>query len=122
MERIADGEEGIRWDMGHRTGVLRRAVKRLAASAKEHEAPKLRKDCVQMGAMPVSELPDREPVRVAGTLRTVPCGPGRARSRALVRPSFSDDGARSMSLGYWARPPPSQGIEPGRALVGLRPR
>ena len=66
--------------MGKNPGVLRRTVTRLASSAKEHEAQELQKGCVELGAVPVTELPDREMVRVAGTLRTVTLRPkiGRA--------------------------------------------
>ncbi len=100
-------------DMGTNPGVLRRAVTRLASSAKEHEAQELQKDCVEMGAVPVSELPDRELVRVAGTLRTVTLRP-RAGVPALVAELY--DGSGSISL-VWLGRRQIPGIEPGRAMI-----
>lgn len=99
--------------MGTNPGVLRRAVTRLASSAKEHEAQELLKDCVEMGAVPVSELPDRELVRVAGTLRTVTLRP-RAGVPALVAELY--DGSGSISL-VWLGRRQIPGIEPGRAMI-----
>ncbi|MGH8970161.1 MAG: DNA-binding protein, partial [Actinomycetes bacterium] len=52
-------------------GPLRRALNRLASSAKEHEAAELQQDCRQVGATLIAELPRRERVTVAGILRTV---------------------------------------------------
>ena len=97
--------------MGNHPGVLRRAVTRLASSAKEHEAQELQKDCVELGAVLVSELPDRELVRVAGTLRTVTLRP-RAGVPALVAELY--DGSGSISL-VWLGRRQIPGIEPGRA-------
>ncbi len=99
--------------MGTNPGVLKRAVTRLASSAKEHEAQELQKDCVQMGAVLVSELPNRELVRVAGTLRTVTLRP-RAGVPALVAELY--DGSGSISL-VWLGRRQIAGIEPGRALI-----
>lgn len=99
--------------MGQSPGVLRRAVNRLASSAKEHEAAQLQKECVEIGATPISELPDRERVRVAGTLRTVTLRP-RAGVPALVAELY--DGSGSISL-VWLGRRQIAGIEPGRALV-----
>ena len=84
---------------------------RLASSAKEHEAQELKKDCVDMGAVLVNELPDRELVRVAGTLRTVTLRP-RAGVPALVAELY--DGSGSISL-VWLGRRQIPGIEPGRA-------
>ncbi len=99
--------------MGNNPGVLRRAVTRLASSAKEHEAQELQKGCVELGAVAVSELPDRELVRVAGTLRTVTLRP-RAGVPALVAELY--DGSGSISL-VWLGRRQIPGIEPGRSLV-----
>ena len=99
--------------MGNHPGVLKRAVTRLAASAKEHEAAELQKGCVEVGAVPVRELPDRELVRVAGTLRTVTLRP-RAGVPALVAELY--DGSGSISL-VWLGRRQIPGIEPGRALI-----
>lgn len=99
--------------MGNTPGVLRRAVTRLATSAKEHEAQELQKGCVEVGAVPIKDLPDRERVRVAGTLRTVTLRP-RAGVPALVAELY--DGSGSISL-VWLGRRQIPGIEPGRALV-----
>jgi len=100
--------------MGNSQGVLRRAVNRLASSAKEHEAAELQKDCVEVGATLVRDLPDRERVRVAGTLRTVTLRP-RAGVPALVAELY--DGTGSISL-VWLGRRQIPGIEPGRELIG----
>jgi hypothetical protein len=99
--------------MGNHPGVLRRTVNRLATSAKEHEAHELQKGCVQLGAVPVSELPDREMVRVAGTLRTVTLRP-RAGVPALVAELY--DGSGTINL-VWLGRRQIPGIEPGRAVI-----
>lgn len=92
---------------------MRRAVNRLASSAKEHEAAELQKDCVQVGATLVKDLPDRERVRVAGTLRTVTLRP-RAGVPALVAELY--DGSGSLSV-VWLGRRQIPGIEPGRGIV-----
>ena len=94
--------------------MLRRAVNRLATSAKEHEAAELRQDCVDLGATLIRDVPDRERVRVAGTLRTVTLRP-RAGVPALVAELY--DGTGSLSL-VWLGRRQIPGIEPGRSLVG----
>jgi hypothetical protein len=99
--------------MGNHPGVLRRTVTRLASSAKEHEALDLKKNCAEVGAVLISELPDRELVRVAGTLRTVTLRP-RAGVPALVAELY--DGSGSISL-VWLGRRQIPGIEPGRAVV-----
>jgi hypothetical protein len=99
--------------MSQSPGVLRRAVNRLATSAKEHEAAELQKDCVEIGATPIALLPDRERVRVAGTLRTVTLRP-RAGVPALVAELY--DGSGSISL-IWLGRRQIAGIEPGRGIV-----
>jgi hypothetical protein len=99
--------------MGSTPGVVRRAVSRLATSAKEHDAAELAKDCVEVGATLVRDLPDRERVRVAGTLRTVTLRP-RAGVPALVAELY--DGTGTLSL-VWLGRRQIHGIEPGRAIV-----
>jgi hypothetical protein len=99
--------------MGNNPGVLRRTVTRLATSAKEHEAHELQKGCVELGAVPVTELIDRELVRVAGTLRTVTLRP-RAGVPALVAELY--DGSGSINL-VWLGRRQIAGIEPGRAVI-----
>jgi hypothetical protein len=100
--------------MGDRSGMFRRTVSRLATSAKVHEAEELQKGCVEMGATPIAELPNRERVTVAGTLRTVTLRP-RAGVPALVAELY--DGSGSISL-VWLGRRQIHGIEPGRQLVG----
>ena len=99
--------------MGNNPGMLRRTVNRLASSAKEHEAHELQKGCVELGAVPVIELPDREMVRVAGTLRTVTLRP-RAGVPALVAELY--DGSGTINL-VWLGRRQIPGIEPGRAVI-----
>lgn len=99
--------------MGDQPGVLRRAVSRLATSAQVHEAEELQKDCVEMGATLISELPARQRVTVAGTLRTVTLRP-RAGVPALVADLY--DGSGSVSL-VWLGRRHIAGIDPGRSLV-----
>jgi hypothetical protein len=100
--------------MGDQPGVFRRTVSRLATSNKVHEAEELQKDCVQLGATPVAELPARERVTVAGTLRTVTLRP-RAGVPALVAELY--DGSGTISL-IWLGRRQIPGIEPGRQLIG----
>jgi hypothetical protein len=95
------------------TGVLRRALSRFTATAKEQEAAELQQDCVESGCTLVSELPSRERVAVAGTLRTVTLRP-RAGVPALVAELY--DGSGSISL-VWLGRRQIPGIEPGRRLV-----
>ncbi|MGZ4590731.1 MAG: OB-fold nucleic acid binding domain-containing protein [Actinomycetes bacterium] len=99
--------------MGDQPGVLRRAVSRLATSAKVHEAEELQKGCVQLGATPVAELPTRERVTVAGTLRNVTLRP-RAGVPALVAELYDGSGAISL---IWLGRRQIPGIDPGRQLV-----
>ncbi len=94
-------------------GVVRRTVNRLASSAREHEAAELLKDCAEVGATQICELPERQLVRVAGTLRTVTLRP-RAGVPALVAELY--DGSGSISL-VWLGRRRIPGIEPGRAMV-----
>jgi len=99
--------------MGQTPGVLRRAVSKLASSAKEHEAAELQEECAVVGATPIALLPERERVCVAGTLRTVTLRP-RAGVPALVADLY--DGSGSVSL-VWLGRRQIAGIEPGRTLV-----
>jgi OB-fold nucleic acid binding protein len=94
-------------------GVLRRALSRLATSAKEHEAAELREDCARVGATLVKDLPSRERVVVAGTLRTVTLRP-RAGVPALVAELY--DGTGSISV-IWLGRRQIPGIDPGRSIV-----
>lgn len=99
--------------MGNSPGVLRRAVARLATTAKEAEAVELQQECAQVGGTLACDLPDREVVRVAGTLRTVTLRP-RAGVPALVAEVY--DGSGSIAL-VWLGRRQIAGITPGRTLV-----
>lgn len=95
------------------TGVLRRALSRLATSDKEHEAAELRQDCTLSGCTAVADVTARERVTVTGTLRTVTLRP-RAGVPALVADLY--DGSGSISL-VWLGRRQIPGIDPGRKLV-----
>jgi hypothetical protein len=97
----------------HIPGVVRRTLSRLASSAKEHEAAELREGCDRIGATQVADLPARERVVVAGTLRTVTLRP-RAGVPALVAELY--DGSGTMSL-VWLGRRQIPGIDPGRSIV-----
>jgi hypothetical protein len=97
----------------HNPGVVRRTLNRLASSAKEHEAAELREECVEVGATLVSDLPARQQVVVAGTLRTVTLRP-RAGVPALVAELY--DGSGTVSI-VWLGRRQIPGIEPGRSIV-----
>ena len=99
--------------MGDQPGVLRRTVSRLATSAKVHEDEELQKGCVEVGATAVADLPHRERVTVAGTLRTVTLRP-RAGVPALVADLY--DGSGSVCL-IWLGRREIPGISPGRSIV-----
>ena len=104
--------------MGNHPGVLRRTVSRLATSAKEHEAAGAAEGLRRAGRGPGRpSCRDREQVRVAGTLRTVTLRP-RAGVPALVAELY--DGSGSISL-VWLGRRQIPGIEPGRAVIALRP-
>ncbi len=95
------------------SGVLKRALSRLASSAKDHEAAELRDDCTAAGCTPISRLQARERVAVTGTLRTVTLRP-RAGVPALVAELY--DGSGSISL-VWLGRRQIPGIDPGRRLT-----
>lgn len=95
--------------------MFRRTVSKLATSAKVHEAEQLQKGCVKLGATPVSELPHRERVTVAGTLRTVTLRP-RAGVPALVAELYDGSGAISL---IWLGRRQIPGIEPGRQMIAF---
>src|ERR1700709_1643640 len=99
--------------MGEQPGALRRAVSRLATSAKVHEADERQKDCAEVGATPVADLPRRERVTVAGTLRTVTLRP-RAGVPALVADLYDGSGSGCLT---WAGRRGARGREPGRSIV-----
>lgn len=97
----------------HGPGVLKRALSRLATSAKEHEAAELRDDCNSLDCTPVTELKARERVAVTGTIRTVTLRP-RAGVPALEAELY--DGSGSLSL-VWLGRRQIPGIDPGRKVT-----
>ncbi len=94
-------------------GVLRRALTRLASSAKEHEAAELQEDSVRVGASLVCDLSRHERVTVCGTLRSVTLRP-RAGVPALVADLY--DGTGSICL-VWLGRRQIPGIDAGRSIV-----
>ena len=98
---------------GSERGFMRRAIDRLGASREELDAEDLQRECREVGATPIDELPDRRKVTVAGTLRTVtlrPVGGVPALEAELW------DGSGVVSL-IWLGRRRLAAIEPGRALV-----
>ncbi|MCX9190728.1 DNA-binding protein [Carbonactinospora thermoautotrophica] len=94
-------------------GPLRRLLSRLTSSYQELEAEELLQESQESGATPVVACPDRERVRVAGTLRTVTLRP-RAGVPALEAELF--DGSGTVML-VWLGRRQIAGIEPGRQLI-----
>lgn len=91
---------------------FRRALARLTSPAHELEAEELLTECVQRGATPVDQLPDRQRATVSGTLRTVTLRP-RAGVPALVAELY--DGSGTISL-VWLGRRQIPGITPGRSI------
>ena len=96
----------------HSPGVVRRTLSRLATSAKEHEAAELREGCVHAGATLVADLPAREQVVVAGTLRTVTLRP-RGGVPAIEAELYDGSGLITV---IWLGRRRISGIEPGRHI------
>jgi hypothetical protein len=94
----------------HRSG-LRATISRWANQERE-EARELRKDTRKAGLVPISEAPDRERVKVQGTLKTVTLRP-RGGVPALEAELY--DGSGSISL-VWLGRRRIGGITPGRAI------
>jgi hypothetical protein len=94
-------------------GFMRRAIERLGASREQLDAEELQRECEQVGATPIGELPSRRRATVTGTLRTVtlrPVGGVPALEAELW------DGSGVVSL-IWLGRRRLAAIEPGRALV-----
>jgi hypothetical protein len=94
----------------HRSG-LRATISRWANQERE-EARELRKDTRKAGLVPISEAPDRERVKVQGTLKTVTLRP-RGGVPALEAELY--DGSGSISV-VWLGRRRIGGITPGRAI------
>ena len=92
---------------------MRRALRRMTATADSFHAEDLQAELAESGAIPVADCADRATVCVAGTLRTVTLRP-RGSSRALVADLW--DGSASVRL-IWLGRRQIAGIRPGRNIV-----
>ncbi|MBQ0985540.1 OB-fold nucleic acid binding domain-containing protein [Streptomyces sp. F63] len=96
------------------TGRFRRMLDRLSSTPEELEADELREDARETaGCVPIRECPDREVVKVTGTLRTVTQRP-RAGVPALEAELY--DGSAPLDV-VWLGRRSIAGIEPGRRLI-----
>lgn len=100
-------------DEEKRAGRLRRALHRLSADETEIDAEILQTTAVDAGATCVRDAPLREPVCLAGTLRSVVLRP-RAGTPSLEAELY--DGSGSVTL-VWLGRRRIAGIEAGRSLV-----
>jgi len=92
-------------------GRLRRSLSAWANSASQ-EARDLRTEYVETASSSIADAPDREPVRLRGTLRTVTLRP-RGGVPALEAELF--DGSGVLTL-VWLGRRRIVGISPGRAM------
>jgi hypothetical protein len=90
---------------------LRRSISKWASSSDQH-ARDLRKTYGESGLIMISEAPDRERVRLRGTLRTVTLRP-RGGVPALEAELFDGSGVITV---VWLGRRRIAGIAPGRAL------
>lgn len=90
---------------------LRASISRWA-NQDHDEARELRKDIRKAGLVPIRDAPDREPVTVQGTLRTVTLRP-RGGVPALEAELY--DGSGSLSL-VWLGRRRIGGVSPGRGV------
>jgi hypothetical protein len=100
-----------------RRSAFKRALARLTADPEELEAEDLQAAIPASGATPIAECPDREPVCLVGTLRTVTFRP-RAGVPALEAELWDGTGAVTV---VWLGRREIPGIDPGRT-VKLRGR
>lgn len=82
------------------------------ASAAHDEAVDLQREAVRSGCVPIAEAPDREPVQVQGTLRTVTLRP-RGGVPALEAELY--DGTGTVTV-IWLGRRRIAGIFPGRSI------
>lgn len=97
---------------GPAPGLLRRILIRLTAHPEELDAADLQAALPAEGATPIAQCPDREPVCIVGTLRTVTFRP-RAGVPALEAELW--DGSGSVAV-IWLGRREIPGIDPGRTL------
>lgn len=93
-------------------GTLRRTLSRWASSDEAH-ARELTREAREAGCIPIAEAPDRQPVEVRGTLRTVTLRP-RGGVPALEAELY--DGSGRLTL-VWLGRRRIAGIQPGRSLT-----
>jgi hypothetical protein len=93
-------------------GRLRTALRRLTSSDAELEAEDLRSESSRLGGTTVSELPDRAPAVVCGTIRTTTLRP-RAGTPALVAEVYDGTGVLTV---VWLGRRTIAGIEAGRRI------
>lgn len=90
---------------------LRRSISRWASSSDQH-ARDLRKSYAEEGLDWIGEAPDREPIRLRGTLRTVTLRP-RGGVPALEAELFDGTGVLTV---VWLGRRRIAGITPGRSI------
>jgi hypothetical protein len=90
---------------------LRRSISKWANASDQH-ARDLRKTYAQSGVLQIAEAPDRERVRLRGTLRTVTLRP-RGGVPALEAELFDGSGVITI---VWLGRRRIAGIAPGRSL------
>jgi len=91
---------------------FRRALARLGADPGQLQAEELQAAIPAAGATPIADCPDREPVCLVGTLRTVTFRP-RAGVPALEAELWDGTGAVTV---VWLGRREIPGIDPGRKL------
>lgn len=87
-------------------------MRRLTSSDAELEAEDLRSESTRMGGTSVSELPDRAPAVVCGTIRTTTLRP-RAGAPALVAGVYDGTGVLTV---VWLGRRSITGIDAGRRI------
>jgi hypothetical protein len=97
---------------GEQRGVLRRAVRRITSETDEIEAEDLQRKSESEGGTPVAHCPEREPVTIIGTVRSLTFRP-RAGAPALEVELY--DGSGVVTL-IWLGRRELAGLTPGRRL------
>lgn len=95
-----------------KAGLLKRVLSRLTAETEDLDVADLQAVMPTLGATPIVRCPDREPVCILGTLRTVTFRP-RAGVPALQAELW--DGTGSVTVVFLGRRS-IPGISPGRAV------
>lgn len=97
--------------MGNATDRLRAGIRQWASQS-HAEARDLQRDVAKGGCLPINKAPDREPVTVQGTLRTVTLRP-RGGVPALEAELY--DGSGTITV-LWLGRRRIAGIFPGRSI------